>query len=91
MASELHRRFSSHVTTAEQHQNIEHFRSLCHNLAVTLDNMSTNPREKAIAITKLEEVMFWGVASIARPPSATEPAAPKVTAPPKTTPKSAKG
>lgn len=64
---ELNRRFSTHITTEQQRRDIEQFRSLCYKLAVTLDNLSINPREKAIAITKLEEVMFWGVASLARP------------------------
>lgn len=65
--SELLRRFSTHQVTDEQNRKIEHLRSLCYNLAVFIDNTLENGREKAFAVTKLEEVMFWGNAGIARP------------------------
>lgn len=38
----------------------------CRHLANTLDTLLPNSREKSLAITKLEEVMMWANAAIAR-------------------------
>lgn len=54
-------------------------RGACLELAELIDATVENGREKALALTKLEEVMFWANASIARlegeliPDSATRP------------------
>lgn len=44
----------------------ETVRNECRHLANTLDTLLPNSREKSLAMTKLEEVMFWANASIAR-------------------------
>lgn len=44
----------------------ESVRNECRHLANTLDTLLPNSREKSLAITKLEEVMMWANASIAR-------------------------
>lgn len=44
----------------------EDVRSECKHLANMLDSLLPESREKSIAMTKLEEVMMWSNASIAR-------------------------
>jgi hypothetical protein len=65
--AELTNRFSYHppkaATVVEDHQDI---RQGCKTLAVLIDQVCYDGREKAVALTKLEEVMFWANASIAR-------------------------
>ncbi|MMZ47230.1 hypothetical protein D1872_88670 [compost metagenome] len=46
-----------------QHDKV---RSACKELAYTLDELLPNSREKSLAMTKLEEVMMWANAGIAR-------------------------
>lgn len=41
-------------------------REACKQAAHTLDRMLHGSREKSLALTKLEEAMFWANASIAR-------------------------
>lgn len=48
---------------AGQHQKI---RNRCADLAVELNQLLPEGREKSLAITHLEEVMFWSNAAIAR-------------------------
>jgi hypothetical protein len=65
--NELMNRFKYHpakdVVTQRAHETI---RDMCKGVAVTLNAGLMEGREKALAITKLEEVMFWANASIAR-------------------------
>lgn len=59
-------RFSFHPateTTGPQHDSV---RGNCMELAMTLNANLPEGREKSLAITKLEEVMFWSNAAIAR-------------------------
>lgn len=59
-------RFRFHRATeakATQHTLV---RQKCYDLALELNDLLPDGREKSLAITHLEEVMFWGNAAIAR-------------------------
>jgi hypothetical protein len=60
-------RFDFHSATTEEKRN-EHtsVRQACRRLADELNERLPEGREKALAITKLEEVMFWANAAVAR-------------------------
>lgn len=60
-------RFDFHPANTEEKRN-EHtsVRQACRRLADELNERLPEGREKALAITHLEEVMFWGNAAVAR-------------------------
>lgn len=64
---DLENRFNFHPANTEEKRN-EHtsIRVACLDLAERLNLKVPEGREKALAITKLEEVMFWANAGIAR-------------------------
>ncbi|MEU4534272.1 hypothetical protein AB0G15_05310 [Streptosporangium sp. NPDC023825] len=60
-------RFDFHpASTPERAEEHEAIRSMCKSLAYVLNERLPESREKALAITHLEEVMFWANASVAR-------------------------
>ncbi len=60
-------RFAFHAaTTAEKRGDHGTVRDSCLVLASLLNDLLPEGREKSTAITKLEEVMFWGNAALAR-------------------------
>ena len=62
-------RFRFHpADTAEKRAAHEHVRARCFELAETLNVALPECREKSLAITKLEEVMYLGNAALARDP-----------------------
>lgn len=64
---DIHNRFSFHPALSETRRRMhEHTRDLCERLAMTLAGNLPSGRESALAITKLEEVMFWANAALAR-------------------------
>jgi hypothetical protein len=65
--TELVNRFKYHPAVTTDRQN-EHnvVRTECLYLARSLNDLVPEGREKALAMTKLEEVMFWANAAIAR-------------------------
>lgn len=59
-------RFTYHApdeARAEKHHKI---RGSLQNIALYIDSQVPNSREKSLAITKLEEAMFWANAALAR-------------------------
>lgn len=66
-AEDLSNRFSFHPPTDNEKRNAHtSVRMGCLELADYLNNKLPDGREKSLAITKLEEVMFWGNAALAR-------------------------
>lgn len=69
---DLENRFSFHPAVKEETKDAhEAVRGHCHDLARQLNHLVPEGREKALAITKLEEVMMWANAGIARSPQHT--------------------
>ena len=66
-ANDIVNRFAFHAATTEEKRN-EHgsVRQACWDLADFINAKVPEGREKALAMTKLEEVMFWANAAIAR-------------------------
>lgn len=64
--NDLESRFSHHPPTPGQAEKYAQVRSHLLEIAQKIDEICPNSREKSLALTKLEEVMFWSNASIAR-------------------------
>lgn len=65
-AADIRNRFEYHApdeTKAETHKRV---RQLCLAVAMDLNAMLPEGREKSSAITHLEETMFWANAALAR-------------------------
>lgn len=72
MTDDLANRFMFHPPkNAAQGQKYEMVRSIAHSVAVAVSDMTVPSRELSLAITKLEEFMFWANAAIARNEDAT--------------------
>lgn len=65
--ADIEHRFAFHAATTEGKRDAHaSVRRNCRQLADFLNQKLPEGREKSLAITKLEEVMFWGNAAIAR-------------------------
>jgi hypothetical protein len=64
---DIEHRFAFHAASRQEKRD-EHTsaRQGCRQLADHLNELLPEGREKALAVTKLEEVMFWANAAIAR-------------------------
>lgn len=65
--TDIENRFKFHPADKEKGRRHEFVRNQCLILAQDLNDELPPGREKSLAITKLEEVMFWANAAIARP------------------------
>ena len=66
-AGDIANRFAFHAATTEEKRDAHtSIRQACKRLADDLNERLPEGREKSLAITKLEEVMFWGNAGLAR-------------------------
>lgn len=65
-ASDIEHRFDYHRPNAEAVKLHEGVREVLKEVALSFDSNLPDGREKAVAITKLEEAMFWANAAIAR-------------------------
>jgi len=66
-SADILNRFAFHAATTDEKRD-EHtsVRQSCRRLADHLNEVLPDGREKSLAITHLEEVMFWGNAALAR-------------------------
>lgn len=64
--AKLENNFSYHEPKGDQQVRYAAIREECLQLASCISLLCPNSRERALALTKLEEVMFWANASIAR-------------------------
>lgn len=65
-AQELENRFTYHAPKGEQPQKYELLRAKAKDFARSIFLNVPNSRERSLAITKLEEAVFWANAGIAR-------------------------
>ena len=64
--AEVNRRFSHHVADERRAAAHDATRKMVTSLASRLDRALPDGREKALAMTHLEEALFWANAAIAR-------------------------
>jgi hypothetical protein len=64
--SNLEHRFTYHPPTGEQPSTYTEIRLFGYKFALFINALSPDSREKSLAITKIEEAVFWANASIAR-------------------------
>jgi hypothetical protein len=66
-SKDIEHRFAFHAATTEEKRDAHtSVRQQCRALADFLNEKLPEGREKSLAITHLEEVMFWGNAGLAR-------------------------
>jgi hypothetical protein len=63
---QIEKTFTYHAPKEGQPAKYEHIRGMAKELAYTFDYNCPNSREKSLALTKLEEAVFWANAAIAR-------------------------
>lgn len=65
-STELERRFTYHAPRGDQPARYERLRAEARELAELICDMCPDARERSVALTKLDEVVMWANASIAR-------------------------
>ncbi len=65
-AEELSKRFTYHAPKADQPARYEAIRVAAHELAGEITWLTPTSREQSLALTSLEEAVFWANAAIAR-------------------------
>lgn len=67
--ADLESRFNHHPPSPEKAAAHAEIRGRCLNLANDINQALPESREKSLAITNLEQVMFWANAALARTPA----------------------
>jgi hypothetical protein len=65
--SEIDRRFDLHKPKPEDGERLDFVREILKNAADQINANTPACREQSLAITALEEALYWSVASIVRP------------------------
>lgn len=68
-AEAIWQRFRYRAPSTERAVEHENARELVRDVALELDELLPEGREKALVLTHLEEALFWANAAIARQPS----------------------
>lgn len=63
---EIARRFTYHAPKSQQPERYQQIRMYARDLANRIDRSCPDSREKSTALTKLDEVVMWANAAIAR-------------------------
>jgi hypothetical protein len=66
MNKEIENRFTFHKATESQGEKYTTIRGSAKELALLLNELCPNSRELSVALTKLDEVVMWANAAIAR-------------------------
>lgn len=64
--TELAVRFTYHAPKGDQAERYQKLRQLCYELGTHVLELTPDSREQSLAMTRLEEVVFWANAAIAR-------------------------
>ena len=64
--ADLENRFTHHPPQGDQAVRYAQIRQEAHHLAIVIDGLAPDSREKSLAITHLEETVMWANAAIAR-------------------------
>lgn len=65
-ADKLVNAFTYHPPVGDQVDRYREIRQCGHTVAILINNLCPDSREKSLAITKLEEAVMWANAAIAR-------------------------
>lgn len=66
MNAQIENNFKYHAPTGNKGERHDLVRKSCKALAYQLESLCPTSRERSLAMTKLEEVMMWANAAIAR-------------------------
>lgn len=66
LEQELRGRFRGHVLDEPRADAVAEVRDLCMGLALRLNDLAPDGREKSVAMTHLEDVMHWSNKAVAR-------------------------
>ena len=64
--ADIEKRFTYHAPKGEQPRMYSEIRAVAKNFAFLINDFCPESREKALAMTKLEEAVMWANAAIAR-------------------------
>lgn len=64
--ADLQSRFTYHMIDKSQEDKMKQVRMNLLNVAILIDELSPDSREKSLAITSLETAMFWANSSVSR-------------------------